>query len=428
VDEYAHLLGAEYIQELRELAKPLHGARVLHLNATAAGGGVAEILRTLVPLMCDLGLNAEWGILQGADEFYEVTKAMHNGLQGMPLKLSSDMKDIWIKYNDMNADLLNSNGTYDFVIIHDPQPAGVLRFLRQKNGHRNLGSWIWRCHIDLTTPQPNFWDFLKPFVEVYDAAIFSKLEFFQKDLQDLPCFIVPPGIDPLITKNCFLLNDEEVRNILLCHDVDPDRPFIFKVSRFDPWKDFCGVIDIYELLRDDFPEVQLVFAGGGAGDDPEAWSCYQRTANYAKNKGDIHILWGKNGVVSPELNAFWQAASVVVQNSIREGFGLVVSEALWKSCPVVASDVGGISLQVLDGETGYLARSAKEWVDAITYLLRNRGAATALGNAGRELVLERFLTTRYLCDYLKIFHSLSGTGLKNMQIGTGLPTVANIPS
>ena len=412
VDEYTHLLGAEYIQELRELAAPLRGARVLHLNATAAGGGVAEILRAMVPLMCDLGLNAEWRIMQGADEFYGVTKAMHNGLQGMPIQFDPDMKDIWLKYNNLNADLLNSNGTYDFVVAHDPQPAGVLKLLRQKNGHRNLGSWIWRCHIDLTTPQLHFWEFLKPYIEAYDAAIFSKREFLQKDLKGFPCFIVPPGIDPLIAKNRFLDN-EKVHDILLGYDVDPDRPFIFKVSRFDPWKDFCGIIDVYDLLRRDFPELQLVFAGGGAGDDPEAWSCYQRTASYAQNKVDVRILWGQNGVVSPGLNAFWQAASVVVQNSIREGFGLVVSEALWKARPVVASDVGGISLQVLDGETGYLAHSEREWVESITYLLRNGDEAAALGNAGRHLVQERFLITRYLRDYLKIFQALSGTQVKN---------------
>jgi len=407
LEEYTSVVGAECIQELRGLATPLRGARVLHLNATATGGGVAEILKALVPLMCDLGLNAEWRILRGSNEFYEVTKAMHNGLQGMPIQLNSDMKETWLKYNELNADLLNSNGSYDFVVIHDPQPAGVLRLLRQKNGHRNPGIWIWRCHLDLTTPRPGIWEFLKPYVDAYDVAIFSKRDYFQKNLQGPRCFAVPPGIDPLNVKNRFL-DDEEVHNILLHYDIAPDRPFVLKVSRFDPWKDFCGVIDIYDLLRKDFPELQLVLAGGGAGDDPEAWLCYQRTMAYAEGKGDIRILWGQNGVGSPQLNALWQAASVVVQKSIREGFGLVVAEALWKGCPVVASDVGGISLQVLHKETGYLARSVKEWVEAITYLLRNGKAAGALGSAGRHLVQERFLITSYLREYLRIFRSLRG--------------------
>ena len=204
-----------------------------------------------------------------------------------------------------------------------------------------------------------------------------------------------------------LLDDGEVHNILLRYGVDPERPFIFKVSRFDPWKDFCGVIDIYDLLRKEFPQLQLVLAGGGAGDDPEAWSCYQNTAAYAQGKGDIHILWGDNGVGSPELNAFQQAASVVVQKSIREGFGLVVAEALWKGCPVVASNVGGIVLQISHGENGYLAGSVNEWVEAITYLLRDSEAASRLGSAGRDRVREQFLITRSLRDYLRIFRTLT---------------------
>lgn len=420
--EYTSIVGEECIQELRELAKPLHGARVLHLNATAAGGGVAEILKALVPLMCDLGLNAEWRILKGADEFYKVTKAIHNGLQGMPIQLKSNMKETWLKYNSLNADLLNSNGTYDFVVVHDPQPAGVLRLLRERNGRRNLGIWTWCCHLDLSTPRPGIWRFLKPYIEVYNAAIFTRKEYFPKDLRSPECFEVPPGIDPLSIKNR-LLDDGEVQSILLRCGVDPGRPFIFMLSRFDPWKDFEGVIDIYDLLRKEFPKLQLVLAGGGAGDDPEAWSCYQRTAAHAQGKGDIHILWGENGVSSPELNAFHQAASVVVQKSIREGFGLVVAEALWKGCPVVASDVGGIALQISHRETGYLARSLNEWVEAIASLLRDSEAAGRLGSAGRRLVQEKFLITRYLRNYLKIFWALwlkSMTDTHRTQLSRGV--------
>jgi len=406
LSEYTSIVGEECIQELRQLAEPLCGAKVLHLNATAAGGGVAEILKSLVPLMKDLGLNVEWRILQGSDEFYKVSKAMHNGLQGMPIQLKSDMKDIWLKYNNLNADLMNSGGNYDFVVVHDPQPAGILRLLHQKNGHRNQGIWIWRCHIDLSTPCPDIWGFLKSYVEVYDAAIFTRGEYIQKDFQCPRFFEVPPGIDPLSVKNR-LLDDWEVNSILMRYGLDPSRPFMFKVSRFDPWKDFLGIIDVYQLVRKQFPELQLVLAGGGADDDPEAWSCYQRVHDYAQGDGDIHILWEQNGVGSPELNAFQQAASVVVQKSIREGFGLVVTEALWKGCPVVASDVGGIAIQIIHGETGFLARSVNEWVDAITFLLQDRQTAARLGSAGRDLVQEKFLITRCLRDYLKIFHTLS---------------------
>jgi trehalose synthase len=406
LSDYTVVVEEECIEELRELAKPLSGARVLHINATANGGGVAEILKSLVPLKCDLGIDAEWRVLQGADEFYKVTKTMHNGLQGMQVPLTPDMKNTWIEYNSLNADLLSTNGDYDFVVAHDPQAAGLLKLLLDSNSHQSMGSWIWRCHIDLTEPQPSFWEFLKPYVEVHDAAIFSKKQYFPKDLRGPRCFDVPPGIDPLTVKNSLLLDDGEVHSILMRYGIDPDRPFIFKVSRFDPWKDFCGIIDIYDVVRKEFPEVQLVLAGGGAGDDPEAWSCYQETCSHTHGKGDIHILWGQNGVGSPEINAFQQAASVVVQKSIREGFGLVVAEALWKRCPVVASDVGGISLQISHGEGGYNVRSLEEWVEAISYLLRNKEDAAMMGNAGRNLVQQQFLITRCLRDYLKLFHTL----------------------
>jgi len=406
LNEYTSLLGEECIQELRELAAPLCGCKVLHLNATASGGGVAEILKTLVPLMCDVGLNTEWHVMQGAHEFYKVTKAMHNGLQGMPIRLKSDMKDTWLKYNALNADILNSNGTYDFVVVHDPQPAGVLQLLHDRNGHRNLGIWIWRCHLDFSNPRPGIWRFLKPYVDVYDAAIFTRADYFPKGLRGPRCFEVPPGIDPLSTKNQ-LLDNGEALDILRRYGVDPARPFILKVSRFDPWKDFRGIIDIYDLLKKEFPQLQLVLIGGGAGDDPEALSCYRRTFAYTQGKRDIHILWGKNGVGSPELNAFQQRASVIVQRSIREGFGLVVAEALWKGRPVVASDVGGISLQISHGESGYLARSNSDWVEAITHLLRNNNTANSFGSAGRRFVQKKFLITRYLRDYLKIFSDLA---------------------
>jgi trehalose synthase len=247
--DYTAVVGEECLEELRVLAEPFNRARVLHINATAAGGGVAEILKSFVPLMCDLGINAEWHVLRGADEFYEVTKTMHNGLQGMQVPLTPDMKKIWIEYNSLNADFLSTNGDYDFVVAHDPQAAGLLKLLRDSNGHRNIGPWIWRCHIDLTAPQPDFWEFLRPYVEVHDAAIFSKSQYFPKDLHGPLCFDIPPGIDPLNEKNHLLLEDEEVRSILMRYGVDPERPFIFKVSRFDPWKDFCGIIDVYELVR-----------------------------------------------------------------------------------------------------------------------------------------------------------------------------------
>ena len=406
LQDYQPFIGQECIDEIRKLAKPLAGAKVLHLNATAAGGGVAEILKVLTPLMCDVGLSAEWQIIKGKDEFFEVTKAMHNGLQGKPVSLSSSMEETWVKYNDINAQSLSCNGTYDFVIIHDPQPAGILKLLNNGNGHNRKGHWLWRCHIDLSTPNPSYWKFLKPYVEEHDAAIFSKEQYVQKDIAGLRRFEMAPSIDPFSVKN-LTIDDEQVQQVLLKYNVDPNRPFVFKLSRYDPWKDFYGIIDIYDLLKKEIPELQLVLAGGGADDDPEAWSCYQGVLERAKGKKDIHAIWGHNGVGSPEVNAFRQAASVVVQKSTREGFGLVVSEALWKGCPMVASDVGGISLQILNGQTGYLARNNGEWVQAIKKLVRDRKTARQLGDNGKKHVQERFLITRQLRDYLSIFNAMA---------------------
>lgn len=256
IADYTATVGEERIVELHRLAKPLRGARVLHLNATAAGGGVAEILKTMVPLMSDLGLSAEWRVLRGADEFYKVTKTIHNGLQGMPVRLKPEMKETWLRYNRLNTEIRSANGRYDFVIVHDPQPAGILRLLRQSNGHHRDGVWLWRCHLDFSFPRLDVWRFLKPYVDIYDAAIFSKREYFPPDFTPR-CFEVSPGIDPLSLKNR-LLDEREVYRILKRYGVDPERPFIFKVSRFDPWKDFLGVIDIYHLLRKEFPSLELV--------------------------------------------------------------------------------------------------------------------------------------------------------------------------
>ncbi len=406
LSDYTTLLGEEYIEQLRASARPLAGARVLHLNTTATGGGVAELLKALVPLFDDLGLNAEWRVLRGADEFYRVTKAIHNGLQGMPLQFTPQMKAAWLKYNALNAELLRSNGRYDFVVVHDPQPAGILPLLRQGNGHRHGGIWIWRCHLDLTAPQPHFWEFLKRYVELYDGAVFTRKQYLPRNFRGPQCFMVPPGIDPLGDQNRRLSNDE-VQRILVHYGVDPVRPFIFMLSRFDPWKDFCGLIDIFSLLKREFRDLQLVLMGGGAGDDPETRSCYQNVVAHAAGRSDVLVIWGQNGVSSPEINAFQQAASVVVQKSIREGFGLVVSEALWKGCPVVASDVGGINLQVWHNRTGFLAKSLPEWVASITCLLRDRQTAYRFGSAGRRRVQKRFLVTRYLHDYLRIFQTLA---------------------
>jgi len=415
--DYRPIVGDAPIDEIQRLAEPLRGARVLHLNATAFGGGVAEILSALVPLLNDLGLKADWQIMSGADEFFAVTKAIHNGLQGMFVPWTPSMRDTWLHYNRLNADLLD--GEYDFVVVHDPQPAGVLASALER-GRPKVGKWVWRCHIDLTAAQPELWDFLSPFLAPYDASIFTLKTYAKDDVTTPEVFFFPPAIDPLSPKNVPLAPDT-VDAILSRYAIDPRRPVLAQVSRFDPWKDPLGVIDAYRLVKREIPQVQLVLVASMAHDDPEGWSYYERTARRAGEDMDIQILTNLTGVGNVEVNAIQTAARVVVQKSLREGFGLVVSEALWKGRPVVAGNVGGIPLQVLDGRTGYLATSPAACAERILFLLRNPQVADGMGAAGREHVRANFLITRYLCDHLKMYTALAG-GQANAAQSQGFET------
>ena len=402
--DYVRVVGPDCIDEIRQLAAPLAGARVLHLNATSFGGGVAEILTTLVPLMSDAGLNADWQVIHGAGEFYNVTKAMHNSLQGMYIDWTPQMRETWLSYNQLNADLFDES--YDFVVVHDPQPAALRASLRDGGSSHAGGRWVWRCHIDLTEAQVQTWDMLRPYVETYDGVIFTTADYVKEGMEHPQTFVVPPAIDPLSPKNIDL-PEETCHEILERYGIDHTRPFIAQISRFDPWKDPLGVIEAYRLLKQDFPELQLVLIASMAHDDPEGWAWYERTVRRAGEDYDIHILSNLNGVGNVEVNAF-QRADVVIQKSVREGFGLVVSEALWKGRPVVAGRVGGIPLQLIDGETGYLVQTTEECAERSATLLRDPVLARRMGEAGREFVRERFLITRYLRDYLKIFQTLAG--------------------
>lgn len=403
VEAYRPVIGDERTDELLRLGRELRGARVLHVNATAFGGGVAEILTTLVPLMTDLGLEADWQVMKGADEFFAVTKSMHNSLQGMYCDFTPAMRETWQRYNRLNAELFDES--YDFVVIHDPQPAGIPSYLEDRTGRRD-GKWVWRCHIDLTAAQVQVWDFLRPHIEKYDGAIFTLPDYVKDDLAGPAIFSVPPAIDPLSPKNGDL-PPETVREILLRYGVDPERPMVTQISRFDPWKDPLGVIDVYRGAKEVFPDLQLVMIASMASDDPEGWDWYERTVRRAGEDFDIHILSNLNGVGNIEVNAFQRAARAVIQKSVREGFGLVVSEALWKGRPVVAGNVGGIPLQVVDGQTGFLVNSSDECLEKLLLLLHNREEADRMGGRGVEFVREHFLTTRYLRDYLDIFCQLS---------------------
>ena len=368
--DYGTIATRGLMDEIRELAEPLRGKRVVHLSATAFGGGVAEINYTLVPLMADVGLDVEWRIIHGRDEFFQVTKAIHNALQGNPRGLTAAEQEVFRRYNAENA--RDFEDDYDFVIVHDPQPVAMIDGVA---GSR--AKWIWRCHIDLSMPNREVLAFLLPAIAKYDAAIFHRRAYVPVGAE-LPaeCVIWPPAIDPLTPKN-MALSPEDAAYIVDQFGIDVERPLLTQVSRFDPWKDPLGVIDAYRLVKEVFPEVQLALVGSMAHDDPEGWDFYNQTVAYAAGDPDVFVLSNLNNVGSVEVNAFQVHSQVVLQKSIREGFGLTVTEALWKGRPVVAGRVGGIVEQITDGETGWLVDSSSEAAQACIEILRDPAGARA---------------------------------------------------
>jgi trehalose synthase len=395
--DYTHLVGRSLVEEIRELAEPLQGRSVVHLSATAFGGGVSEILYTLVPLMRDVGLEAEWQVIYGREEFFNATKIMHNALQGNPQDLTEEQWATWSQYNEMNArELL---GGWDVCVVHDPQPAALYKLAPEK-----AAGWVWRCHIDVSTPNPATMERLLPFVESYPQTLFHVSSYVPRGMNG-NVNIVPPAIDPLAPKN-MALSVEDASYVCRQFGIDTERPMICQVSRFDPWKDPLGVIDAYRLVKADRPDVQLALVGSMASDDPEGWDFYNSTLAHADGDPDIHILNNFNNVGSIEVNAFQSLSDVVIQKSTREGFGLTVSEALWKGRPFIGGNVGGIPLQVSDGETGYLVDSVEECAERIGAILDDPALGRSLGLRGKEHVREHFLTPRYLRDYLRIFHEV----------------------
>jgi len=396
---YRAVVGDDTIEEIHRLAEPLQGARVVHVNATAFGGGVAEMLQTLVPLMREAGLDAEWRVIEGADEFFDVTKACHNGLQGADVAFTDEMKQIWKDYNRKNAEAFE--GDYDFVIMHDPQPAGLRHY------HENSGArWIWRCHIDTSEPNPDFWGFFAPFINEHDAGVFTMEQYVGPGVDFEELAIITPTIDPLAAKNAAMGLDK-ARGIVEEFDLDTTRPIATQISRFDPWKDPLGVIDAYRIVKEEVSDLQLALVGSMASDDPEGWYYLDKTIRHAGEDFDIHILHNFHGVAALEVGAFQTASDVIVQKSVKEGFGLTVTEGLWKGKPVIGGDAGGITLQIIDGETGFLVDSVEQCADRMQYLLEHPEEADKMGNAGRERVRENFLSTRHLADYLELFNALS---------------------
>ena len=402
LDDYVETAGEEAVERLREAARPLAGARVYQLSSTAYGGGVAELLHTQVALLRDLGLDTTWAILDGSDDYFTVTKAVHNALQGAEVDWTPEMASTYWERIVANAAELPDD--YDVYVIHDPQPAAVIRVLEEEG--RRRGTWLWRCHIDLSTPHTPVWDFFEPIVNRYDAAVFTMEDFAQPGVSGPELAFIPPSIDPLSTKNC-PVGDETIREVLASFGVYPERPIVSQVSRFDPWKDPIGVIDAYRLVREGYPGTQLVMIASLAHDDPEGLRYLDLTEEHRAGDPDVHLLTNLDGVGNLQVNAFQRASDVIVQKSTREGFGLVVAEGMWKDKPVVGGNVGGIRLQISEGETGYLVDSVETCAARVTDLLRDPDLGRRMGEAGRARVRERFLSLREIEDYLRLIARIS---------------------
>ncbi|MDD5100604.1 MAG: glycosyltransferase [Syntrophales bacterium] len=399
IDEYRSIVGDKVISDIMKMAKNLYGLRVLHINSTYYGGGVAEMLYSLIPLLNDVGVSVDWRILRGTPEFFTITKKFHNAIQGDPINLSDIKKTIYIQNNQDFASYCQIDA--DCVIVHDPQPLPLIRFYKRKQ------PWIWRCHVDLSRPNPQLWDYLKGFILRYDRVIVSDSGYMKEDLP-MEYSVIHPAIDPLSPKNKEISKDL-IGRILKKHGVPTDKPILTQISRFDKWKDPANVIEMFKLVKAKI-DCRLVLCGSMAADDPEGILIYQKILQKANShiaKNDVILLTVEDNIL---VNALQRISSVVIQKSIREGFGLTVTEALWKEKPVIASNVGGIPLQMVDGETGYLIDPSdiKTGAARIISILENPADAKRLGANGREMVLKKFLITRHLYDDLKMLNDLFG--------------------
>ncbi len=394
VESYRPLVGDVMIDEILDLAKSLRGVRICHLNSTPFGGGVAELLTRYIPMAQALGLNVDWRLIHGETAFFTVTKAFHNALQGGRYDLLDPERMLYLQVNEQSARLMSVG--YDVYIVHDPQPAATRHFAGDR-----YAKWIWRCHIDSSSPDPGVSEFLRPYIEEYDAAVFTIPQFVLPDLNVLKTAFIAPAIDPLATKNMDLPLDL-CRRAISDSGIDVRRPLLVQVSRFDPWKDPLGVIEAYRLVKRDVPGVQLALIGTMAGDDPEGWDLLDKVQEEAAADEDLYCFTNLGGVGSMEVNVFQRGCDVVIQKSLREGFGLVVSEALWKEKPVVAGKAGGIPMQFPGGFERYLVESIETCAERVLHLLHRAGERGAFGRAGRELVRRDFLLPRLIRDELKL--------------------------
>ncbi|MDV3239194.1 MAG: glycosyltransferase [Gammaproteobacteria bacterium] len=408
LDAYAEHTGADVIGHLRQLAEPLRGCKVVHVNSTRVGGGVAEILEKLVPLTRELDVDASWEVITGSEEFFVCTKQMHNALQGNRVDIAPALLQAYEDTSVRNLDQLRpALEAADFVFIHDPQPAPLLALCPNRRG-----KWIWRCHIDVSHPYRPVWKYLRRHLTGYDASIFSLPDFAQR--LPHPTYIIPPSIDPLSEKN-IALEQTEVDAVRERFGLDPQHPLVLQVSRFDRFKDPLGVIRAHQLAKRFLPALQLVLAGGGATDDPEGALVLQEVQSAAAEDDSVHVL-----LLPPDahrtINALQRSADVVMQKSTREGFGLTVTEAMWKGKAVIGGDTGGIRLQVIDHHTGFRVSTPEGAALRIRYLLHQRERLTDMGSKAREFVRENFLLTRQLREYLTLMLALRNSGTLRIEL------------
>ena len=396
LNDYREITGDKIISEIYKKARPFYGKRIIHINSTFYGGGVAEILNSLVPLMNDVGLDAGWQIIRGSPDFFSITKKFHNALQGDSINLTEIKKKVYTQTNEDFSTYTHLN--HDCVIIHDPQPLPMIKFYKKRQ------PWVWRCHIDLSHPNEQLLNFLKNFLLKYDIEIISH-ENYKADVP-MEHKVIRPGIDPLTPKN-MELSKTDINKYLKKFNVPLDKPLITQISRFDKWKDPVGVIEVFKLVKKKI-DCRLVLCGSMASDDPEGIQIYERVKQRANNlieSGDIILITSENNIL---VNALQRSSAVIIQKSIREGFGLTVTEALWKQTPVVASNVGGISLQITDGENGFLVepKDTNGFAERVIQIITEPDLAKKLGMEGKETVREKFLVTRILQDYLDLFEKI----------------------
>ncbi len=392
--DYEKFSDPDVLEEIEKISKDLKGLRVVHVNATNFGGGVAELLYTLVPLMRSVGIDARWEVMEAPNEFFNVTKKLHNALQGADIEISDEEWDLYMKINEENAKKLNLDS--DILIVHDPQPAAIVNF------SKSFGKLIWRCHIDLSSPNKGLWEKIKDILTPYEKMLFHLEEYFPEDFKDRSVKF-PPSIDPASDKNREL-SQKELKLVLKRFSI-PEKPALTVVARFDPWKDLFSAIDVYRMVKREH-DVQLLIVSAMASDDPEGWIFYEKVLRYAGLDDDIRFLTNLVGVGSLEVNALQRFSTLGLHTATKEGFGLVISEMLWKGNPVVARPAGGVKIQIEDGENGFLRWEKGDLAKAALDLIEDEEKRRKFGEKGREKVRREFLTTSHLLRYLKIFYEL----------------------